>query len=181
MATVARPAREWRTAASPRTRRRRAGRSHRWSRSRRRTTAATSDDQFVAGVVAEGVVDLLEVVEVQHEQRTGLPVAGDGGDLPVRVSASKLRRFASPVSGSWSARCWSWDSNRLRSVMSRKWLRKYSGRSSASRTTVDDDATQIVRARRRGATASRCGTPLLSPSTIDARACGRPARRRRGG
>ena len=55
-------------------------------------------DELVAGVVAERVVDVLEVVEVEHEQRAARPVAGDlrrpGGRAPARSGGGCRGRSA---------------------------------------------------------------------------------------
>ena len=83
-------------------------------------------DELVAGVVAERVVDVLEVVEVEHEQRAARAVARDLGDWR-SSSCSKRRRLSSPVSGSWSASWRSSCSKRRRSVMSWICSRKCSG------------------------------------------------------
>ena len=88
------------------------------------------DDQLVAPAVPEGVVDLLEVVDVEHQRRPLLAVASDVGDVAVEF-ASKRRRFSSPVSGSWSARCWRSRSSRLWELTSSIWPTKYRGSPSA--------------------------------------------------
>ena len=54
----------------------------RTSAAQRRPDAA---QQLVAGLVAVAVVELLEVVEVEHEQRELAAVAVDLGDLVVQV------------------------------------------------------------------------------------------------
>ena len=90
-------------AASPRTRRRRGAPTvspgaDRWSQPR-----AAVAQQLVAGGVAERVVDDLEAVEVDEQQRRGaaLPACRAAS---ARSSCSMSRaRFGRPVSSSWSA------------------------------------------------------------------------------
>ena len=107
--------------AGRRTRRRRAVTRCRRGAARRPRRVGGLPQEGVAGVVAEGVVDGLEVVEVEEEQRQ----RGASGRGAVVASACSMRsrssaRLASPVSGSWNAWCASWSSRALRSVMSRK-------------------------------------------------------------
>ncbi len=61
---------------------------------RRRVAQEVGDghDQLVAGLVPERVVDCLEVVEVEHEQRAAVPVAIDVCDV-----ALELRLEPAPV------------------------------------------------------------------------------------
>ena len=105
-------------AAGSRTRRRRSGPPGRRRRRPSPQQRRDRDDQLVADVVAERVVDLLEVVEVEQDQR---PL---GAVLPAVVEVRAQRRsrtacrLASPVSGSWSARCASCSACRTRSVTS---------------------------------------------------------------
>ena len=68
------------------------------------------DQQAVAGSVTEGVVDDLEVVEVEEQDRRhprrgdpGAPVVGASAATPRRSATRSTNRLrlASPVSGSW--------------------------------------------------------------------------------
>ena len=61
---------------------------------------ADHDQQLVAGGVAEGVVDRLEVVEVEEEDHRPDAVRPRHADPRDAVSANETR-FGSPVSGSW--------------------------------------------------------------------------------
>ena len=61
------------------------------SRSSRLSTCARSDERVVAGRVALAVVDLLEVVDVDHQRRERLAAAPGAGEL---VAASAPRRRA---------------------------------------------------------------------------------------
>ena len=49
-----------------------------------RRASASDDDQLVAGAVAERVVDVLEVVEVEHQRRAGGAVAADVLDVALQ-------------------------------------------------------------------------------------------------
>ena len=62
------------------------------------------DEQLVAGVVTQGVVDRLEAVEVEDEQRAGACRSGALCATWVCIAAANPRRFSRPVSGSWSTR-----------------------------------------------------------------------------
>ena len=77
-------------------------RRHVGSRAPSRSTSAKRAQHLVAGVVAERVVDALEVVEVADQQRqlAARPSASIWASMP----GSKPRRLRSPVSGSCSAR-----------------------------------------------------------------------------
>ena len=73
------------------------------------------DQHLVAGVVAQDVVDFLEVVQVQQQDV-------DGGAARARAARSARRslnswRLDSPVSGSWKARALSWAACSARSAM----------------------------------------------------------------
>ena len=102
---------------SRRTRRRRSARACR-TRAGARAAARRRSDQLVAGAVAERVVDVLEVVEVEHQDRAARGRSARRAISSRSSSSSKRRRLIRPVSGSWSARYWSWPSKRLRSEMS---------------------------------------------------------------
>ena len=82
-------------------------------------------DQLVADRVAERVVDVLEVVEVDRQHRATASRSGPRRASSRSSSCSKRRRLNMPVSASWSARYWSWPSKRLRSVMSWTWARRW--------------------------------------------------------
>ena len=71
---------------------------------RSRSTWATPHDQLVAGAVAERVVDVLEVVEVEHQQPRRARRSARPARRGARARARTLRRLSRPVSGSWSAR-----------------------------------------------------------------------------
>ena len=130
--------------------------------SRRRSRSAVGDahDQLVAHRVAERVVDVLEVVEVEHQQRRrrcrSARCRRPGGRAPARSA----RRLKSPVSASWSARCESLASNWRRSVMSWTWAMKYSGSPLSSSRTSERDTVRphdLAAARRGSASPSRSG------------------------
>ena len=74
----------------------------------------------IARVVAERVVDALEVVEVEHEQRqlAGEPSASRWASIP----GSKSRRLRRPVNGSWAARWRSPSSWRADSIALMAWF-----------------------------------------------------------
>jgi hypothetical protein len=56
-------------------------------------------EHLVSGMVSEGVVHPLEMVDVQHHHRQRLPVAPGPGELPLRLLVEKR-----PVAGSGHAR-----------------------------------------------------------------------------
>ena len=78
-----------------------------------------ADQHLVARLVAEAVVDLLEAVEVEHEQRARGCLAEVGQRL-LRISSWRRRRLIKPVSESWFASCSMAISKRRRSVTSRQ-------------------------------------------------------------
>ena len=57
-------------------------------------------DELVADRVAEAVVDDLEAVEVEHQQRAASSLLARATPITRSSSASKRRRLCSPVSGS---------------------------------------------------------------------------------
>ena len=61
------------------------------------------EQQLVAGRRPEGVVDVLEAVDVEEDDRGG-PTAGGGAPEGVGARSRKSGRFGSPVSSSWTAR-----------------------------------------------------------------------------
>ena len=64
--------------------------------------------------VTPPVVDVLEVVDVEHGQAQGLIVAAGARECAFELS-SQAHRLGSPVSGSVWARSWSWARRRSRS------------------------------------------------------------------
>ena len=97
------------------------------SRSSARSVAGQARDQLVADRMAERVVDVLEAVEVEDEQRARGARSARRRPATRSSSSSKRRRLNRPVSASWSARYWSWPSKRLRSVMSTIWRDRVGG------------------------------------------------------
>ena len=88
----------------PRARRRRGARARRSSAAARAAAPATERSSSSPARVAERVVDVLEVVEVEHEQRAAGVVAARRSRPRARARSSKRRRLSRPVSASWSAR-----------------------------------------------------------------------------
>ena len=81
--------------------------------------AGDADEQLVADEVAVGVVDALEVVEVDAGGPRRRPPGGRSVACAWASRSSKSARFASPVSGSWNAWCESCSVSLRSSVTSR--------------------------------------------------------------
>ena len=81
--------------------------------------SATSRSTLVAGGVAEAVVDRLEVVEVEEEDRDAAAARGGARATAWRTRSTNSARLARPVTGSWKAWWASCSSNALRSLTSR--------------------------------------------------------------
>ena len=115
------------------------------TRSCRRTLAEAGTDlaeQSVAGRVAEGVVDLLEVVEVDHQQCQCL-VRSHVGPAPRTAPSSSwasIRRLPSPVSSSVTA--WWW---LRRSAPAARATTEPCGPRAPARGRGEHDATEFTR------------------------------------
>ena len=137
----------------------------------RPAAAARRPQQLVAGVVAEAVVDQLEVVEVEEEDPDRR--AGDGRRARARrpSESTKLSRLGRPVSESWRTR---W-----RSASSAAW------RSIASASTLAEAWTKWTSCgvKRLGSVEWTSSTPngLSLPSITTARLLRTPSTRSAGG
>ena len=116
-------------------------------------TSRRLDEDLVAGRVPEGVVDGLERVQVEIQQRR--PRAAPPGARRRACSSRSLKRIrlARPVSGSWRARARSSPSKASRSVTSRNvttipptrsFARRSTTPTSRSRGGVDDERQAMV-------------------------------------
>ena len=84
-----------------------------------RERSATRDEHLVARAVAEDVVHVLEVVEVEPQDRAAAAALRRTCASSRSSAVSKERRLYRPVRWSWFAMCTSCCSKRLRSVTSR--------------------------------------------------------------
>ena len=132
------------------------------------------DEQRVAGGVAQRVVDDLEVVEVDEQDRVDLAAARRGRRRgPAPASCWNIRRLAAPVSESRSARSWTWRSStalrRFSAAIAHDWPSTDVTRRSTPKTLRDRCSTTMApdRPARRRPSARRAG-------------CARPAGRRAG-
>ena len=118
---------------------------------------ATSHEHLVAGGVAEAVVDRLEVVEVDEDDRRARAASRRARAAACRTRSANSARLARPVTGSWKAWWASCSSNALRSLTSRPLSTMPRTCSSCSRFVWRISNCSVVPSRWRSEHSIACG------------------------